>query len=422
MGTARDEASLDPDGHRSLRIAYLVSQYPGVSHTFILREVLALRERGIAIETASINDPPPYGKMTQVEQREAANTFYVKRAGAAGFLRALAWGLLRHPAGVARGLFSAFRLGWADPSRLVFCLFYYAEAVVLARWVQQRSCAHLHVHFATEAATVGMILSRIVPVSMSMTVHGPDEFYDVPGYFLPQKVAACRFIVCISFFARSQLMRLATGERWHKLDIARLGVDSAHFVPRPHRTSPIPLQVLCVARLAPTKGQRILIEAIGQLVEDGRLLQLRLVGDGPDRESLEQLVRERQLAGNIFFEGSVNQDDIRGFYEAADVFALASFAEGIPVVLMEAMSMEIPCIATCINGIPELIRDGVDGLLVPPSDTRAMAAAIARLMDDAALRDSVGKAGRQRIQQDYHLDQNVDHLARIFRRRLGADA
>jgi len=420
MGTARDEASFDPDGQQSLRIAYLVSQYPGVSHTFILREVLALRERGIEIETASINDPPSYGKMTQVEQREAANTFYVKRAGATGFLKALAWTLLRHPAGVARGLFSAFRLGWANPSRFVFCFFYYAEAVVLARWVQQRSCSHLHVHFATEAATVGMILTRIVPVSMSMTVHGPDEFYDVHGYFLPQKVAACRFIVCISFFARSQLMRLAPGEKWYKLDIARLGVDSAHFVPRPHRTSPVPLQILCVARLAPTKGQRILIEAIGQLIKDGRLLQLRLVGDGTDRESLEQLVSERQLSGNIFFEGSVNQDVIRGFYEAADVFALASFAEGIPVVLMEAMSMEIPCIATCINGIPELIRDGVDGLLVPPSDTRAMAAAIARLMDDAALRDSVGNAGRRRIQQDYDLNKNVDHLARIFHRRLGS--
>jgi glycosyltransferase involved in cell wall biosynthesis len=420
--SARDEASFDPDGQVPLRIAYLVSQYPGVSHTFILREVLALRERGIAIETASINDPPRYDKMTQVEQREASNTFYVKRAGATGFLKGLIWTLLRHPAGVARGLFSAFGLGWADPSRLMFYLFYYAEAVVLARWVQQRSFSHLHVHFATEAATVGMILTRIVPVSLSMTVHGPDEFYDVPGYFLPRKVAACRFIICISFFARSQLMRLAPGDRWHKLDIARLGVDSEHFLPRPHRSSPVPLQVLCVARLAPTKGQRILIEAIGQLVEDGRLLQLRLVGDGLDRGGLEQLVRERQLTGSVFFEGSVNQDDIRGFYEAADVFALASFAEGIPVVLMEAMSMEIPCIATCINGIPELIRDGIDGLLVPPSDISGMAAAIARLMDDAALRDSVGKAGRRRIQQDYDLEQNVDHLARIFQRRLGGEA
>jgi glycosyltransferase involved in cell wall biosynthesis len=407
-----------PDAPRPLRIAYLVSQYPGVSHTFILREVLALRERGIAIETASINDPPPAEKMARVEQGEAAQTFYVKRAGAMGLLTALAWALPRHPAGLVRGLFAALRLGGADPSRLLLCLFYCAEAILLARWVQQRSCSHLHVHFATEAATVGMILTRIVPVSMSMMVHGPDEFYDVPGYFLPQKIAACRFIVCISFFARSQLMRLAAGEEWQKFEIARLGVDSAHFVPRPHRASPMPFQILCVARLVPTKGQRVLIEAIGQLIDEGRAIQLCLIGDGPDRSSLERLVQERGLAGCVSFEGSVNQDRIRSFYEAADVFALASFAEGIPVVLMEAMSMEIPCITTRINGIPELIRDGTDGLLVAPSDSGAVAAAIARLMDDAGLRELLGNAGRQRIQQAYDLGKSADRLADVFRSRL----
>ena len=411
--------AFDADAPRPLRIAYLVSQYPGVSHTFILREVLALRERGIAIETASINDHPPADKMTQVEQRELGQTLYVKRAGAPGLAKALAWALPRHPAGLARGLFAALRLGGSDPSRLLLCLFYYAEAVLLARWVQQRSCSHLHVHFATEAATVGMLMTRIVPVSLSMTVHGPDEFYDVPGYFLPQKIAACRFIVCISFFARSQMMRLAPGDEWRKFEIARLGVDSAHFVPRPHRASPTPFQVLCVARLVPTKGQRVLIEAIARLKDGGRAIQLRLIGDGPDRSSLERLVRERGLAGCVSFEGSVNQDSIRGFYEAADVFALASFAEGIPVVLMEAMSMEIPCIASRINGIPELVRDGTDGLLVAPSDSGAVAAAIARLMDDAALRESFGKAGRQRIQQAYDLGSSADRLAGIFRSQLG---
>lgn len=411
--------ALHAGAQRPLRVAYLVSQYPGVSHTFILREVLALRDRGIGIETASINDPPADGKMTQVEQDEAGRTFYVKRAGATGFFKALLWTMARHPVGLARGLITAFKLGWADTTRLVFCLFYYAEAVVLARWMQQRSCSHLHVHFATQAATVGMILTRIVPVSMSMTVHGPDEFYDVSGYFLAQKVAGCRFIVCISFFARSQLMRLAPGDEWQKFEIARLGVDSAHFLPRSPRISRFPFQVLCVARLVPTKGQRILIDALTQLVADGRPVQLRFVGDGPDRSSLEQLVRERELSGQIFFDGSVNQDRIRSFYEAADIFALASFAEGIPVVLMEAMSMEIPCIGTCINGIPELIRDGIDGLLVPASDAGAMAAAIARLMDDAALRDALGRSGRRRIQQDYHLDKSVDRLASVFRDRLG---
>jgi glycosyltransferase involved in cell wall biosynthesis len=174
--------------------------------------------------------------------------------------------------------------------------------------------------------------------------------------------------------------------------------------------------------MTPTKGQRILIEAVRRLTEDGRRVELRLIGDGPDRVGLEHLVRERGLTARVFFEGSVNQDRIRSFYEAADVFALASFAEGIPVVLMEAMSMEIPCIATCINGIPELIRDGIDGLLVPASDADGMAAAIGRLMDDGALRESLGRAGRRRVEEVYHLGRSADRLADIFRVRLAKAA
>lgn len=419
-GTA--EIHADPGASRPLRIAYLVSQYPAVSHTFILREVFALRERGLLIEVASINAPPPSDKMTRAEQDEAARTFYVKPAGATGLAKALPWMLFHHPVGLIRGMTAAFSLGRFDPARLLLCLFYFAEAIILAHWLRRRSYSHLHVHFATQAATVAMIMARIAPITMSMTVHGPDEFYDVPGQFLPQKVECSRFIVCISFFSQSQLMRLTRGEDRHKFDIARLGVDPSHFAPRPARASPAAFQILCVGRLVPAKGQRILVEAVAQLLNGGRCLELHFVGDGPDRVSLENLVRELQLSDRIFFEGSVNQDRIRIFYEAADIFAIASFAEGIPVVLMEAMSMEIPCIATCINGIPELIRDGVEGLLVPPSDSVAMAAAIARLMDDVRLRESFGQAGRQRILQMYNLGKSADDLASLFRRQLGSNA
>jgi glycosyltransferase involved in cell wall biosynthesis len=153
-------------------------------------------------------------------------------------------------------------------------------------------------------------------------------------------------------------------------------------------------------------------------MRSGRPVHLTLVGDGPDRAGLEQLVSDRGLSGKITFAGAINQDHIQSFYAAADIFALASFAEGIPVVLMEAMAMEIPCVATSINGIPELIRDGVDGLLVFPSDTAGLAAAIARLIDGPDLRRALGVAGRVRIQQSYELAKSTDRLAEIFRSRL----
>jgi glycosyltransferase involved in cell wall biosynthesis len=399
-------------------MGYLVSKYPAVSHTFILREIAALRERGIAIDVASINDADDRGSMTQAERDEAERTFYVKRAGALGALKAIAWMAVRHPGKLLAGLRIAMKLGGTDARRILLCLFYFAEAVILAGWLRERSLTHLHVHFATPAATVALILTHMAPVTFSMMVHGPDEFYDVTNYYLPEKIAAARFVVCISFFAQSQLMKLSPGEDWHKFDVARLGVDCQHFTPRPFQTSPDIFEILCVGRLVSAKGQRILIQAAEQLILQGRRIQLRFVGDGPDRRNLEDVVNERGLSEQVRFEGSINQDRIREFYLRADVFALASFAEGIPVVLMEAMAMEIPCVATGINGIPELIRDGIDGLLVAPSDADSLALALTRLMDDPAMRESLGKAGRQRVQRSYEISGSADRLSHVFRSRL----
>ena len=403
----------------ALRIGYLVSKYPAVSHTFILREIAALRQRGIAIDVASINDADNRQTMTQAEREEAASTFYVKSAGASGALKAIAGLALRHPGKLFAGLRMAFKLGGTDGARILFCLFYFAEAAILARWMKERSLTHLHVHFATPAATVALLLTCMAPVTFSMMVHGPDEFYNVSSYYLEEKIVAARFVVCISFFAQSQLMKLSPSSDWQKFDIARLGVDCSHFAPRPFRASPEIFEILCVGRLVSTKGQRILIEAAEQLIRQGRQFQLRFVGDGPDRSELESLVATHGLSGQIHFEGSLNQDQIQTFYRQADIFALASFAEGIPVVLMEAMAMEIPCIATGINGIPELIRDGgIDGLLVAPSDVDGFASAIAHLMDESTLRESLGKAGRQRVLEKYELSASADRLRDVFQNRL----
>jgi glycosyltransferase involved in cell wall biosynthesis len=418
LNAGADIQALTMTNPSSLRIGYLVSRYPAVSHTFILREIDAVRQRGIAIDVASINEAGNREAMTQIERDEADRTFYVKRAGAVGALKALVDLGMRHPGKLLAGLRLAFKLGGMDARRMLLCLFYFAEAAILAEWMRNRSLNHLHVHFATPAATVALILTALAPVTFSMMVHGPDEFYDVSSYYLEEKVAAARFVVCISFFAQSQLMKLSPGGNWHKFDIARLGVDCSHFSPRPFRGLPETFEILCVGRLVSTKGQRILILAAEQLTRQGRKLQLRFVGDGPDRVELERLVSEQGLSEQIRFEGAMNQDLIQAFYRRADIFALASFAEGIPVVLMEAMAMEIPCIATSINGIPELIRDGIDGLLVAPSDVDGLVTAMARLMDEPALRESLGKAGRKRVLEDYELSANADRLNEVFQARL----
>jgi glycosyltransferase involved in cell wall biosynthesis len=196
-----------------------------------------------------------------------------------------------------------------------------------------------------------------------------------------------------------------------------MGVDPDVFSTRPFRQAPEPFEIICVGRLAPVKAQRMLISAIAILAREGRRVLLHVVGGGPDRASLERYVEHLGIGKVVVFHGFTPQDKLDEIYRQSDVFALASFAEGLPGVLMEAMAMEIPCVATWITGVPELIRDGIDGLLVPPADPSAMATAISRLMDDPELRRNIGVAGRKRILEKFHLRKNAGHLAGIFGRR-----
>ena len=401
------------------RLAYLVSRYPAISHTFILREVLGLRKLGIEIEVASINSPDrPTEKLTADETAEAARTFFVKAAGLGGALPAHLAALSRQPASYFRALGFSLGLGGADLRRIVYGLLYFVEAGMVGEWMREKGVTHLHVHFATPAATVGMIVTKMYPYTMSITVHGPDEFYDVPGYYLPQKIEASKLLCAISNYARSQLIRIVPASQWGKVVITRLGVDPDVFSPRDARPPNPVFEVLCVGRLVAAKGQQILLDAMVRLRAEGRSVCLRYVGDGPDRAALEARSKELGLGTSVIFDGAVNQDRIRGFYQSADVFALPSFAEGIPVVLMEAMAMEIPVVTTWITGVPELIRNGVDGLLVAPSDDKGLAAAIAQLMDSPELCASLGKQGRRKVVEEYNLGKSVEHLAGVFREHL----
>lgn len=403
---------------RKIRLAYLTSRYPAISHTFILREVFQLRKLGFDIFVASINRPDrDNNDLTIQEQMEVLRTYYVKNAGIRRILQSHLTTLFSHPIRYLRGLFYGIGLGKWDIKKAAYGFFYFVEAIIIGHWMRQQQLTHLHVHFATEVATVGLLVKHIFPVTLSMTVHGPDEFYNVSHYLLKQKIEQSDFICCISHFARSQLIALSSHEHWHKLEVSRLGVDPHHFMPRPFRENPQQFEILCVGRLVPVKGQHILIAAVMQLLQRGRHIRLCLVGDGPDRENLEQLVKQHNIEKYIVFAGAVNQERILSYYHKADIFVLASFAEGLPVVLMEAMMMEIPCISTYITGIPELITTN-KGILVTPGDVASLAQAITHLMDDTKLRQELGQQGRLQVIEHYDLSRNVQHLSEIFRRYL----
>jgi len=399
-----------------MKLAYLLSQYPTIGHTYLLRELRGLREPGWDIPTVSIRLPDrPTAEMSAAEREEAERTFYVLRDGLGGLVVDQFAVLLTRPGGYLAGLLYAFRMGGFDLKKGLYSLIYFAEAVRAGRWMMSKDVTHLHSHFST---TVALLIVKVFPLTFSATIHGPEEFVDPAGFYLPQKIEAASFVCAISFFARSQMEQLVPWEMWDRFEVAPLGIESSVYVPAPFRETPETFEIVCVGRLTPFKAQHVLLSSVDLLMKQGRKVRLRLVGDGPDRLGLEARIRTLGLSEHVILEGWKNSDEVRAIYRNADIFALASSAEGVPVVLMEAMAMRLPCVATRITGIPELIRDGIDGLLVTPSDPEELAAAIARLLDDPDLRRRLAEAGRIRVQEKYQLASNVARLSEVFRRRL----
>jgi len=404
-------------GSGTIRLAYLVSQYPAVNHTYILTEVRALRKLGFEVQVVSIraSDRPPEN-LSEEELDEQRETYTVLKAGIVTIFAAHVLTMLRRPLAYLRGLFEVSRLSRGFREALAN-LIYFGESVVVGHRMCYLNVNHVHSHYTS---TVALFIARVFPITFSATIHGPDEFNDVIGFHVAKKVARARFLCAISSYALSQLMKASEPRHFSKLEMNPLGIDCGKFLPREHRSNPSRFEVLCVGRLAPAKAQHLLIKAIDRLVREGRQsVHLRLVGDGPDWVLLQNLVSARGLEHHVTLEGACNHDRVLSFYQQTDLFVLASFAEGVPVVLMEAMAMEIPCVATWITGIPELIRHGEDGWLVPPADEAQLSAAIARLMDDAELRKKLGRSARLRVQEKYDLERNVERLAEIYRKRLG---
>jgi len=400
-------------------MAYLVSQYPAISHTFILREVMSLEQRGFRIHPYSVNEPDRSPeRMTEAERQASSDTFYIKRQGVRGALTALVRTLLRRPLGLWRGLREAVRLSGTDLRRMAYHLAYLAEALIVGCDLDRKGIDHLHVHFATPAASVGLLVKVVFGTGFSFTLHGPDELANVAAYSLARKVELADFVICISHYAQSQLMQLSPVSHWSKFDVCRLGVDPDRFAPDASRVASDPFRILCVGRLTPAKGQHLVLDAAAGLLGSGRALQVTLVGQGPDMDSLRAHAERLGIASAVTFTGALNQDEILAHYRQADVFVLPSFAEGLPVVLMEAMALGIPCVTTHITGVPELIRNEGEGLLTAPSDLRGLQHAIGRLMDDASLREEISRHGRARILSDFTLTGSVENLARVFEERM----
>lgn len=375
------------------------------------------------VHVASINSCDRSRKdLPEIELVEADKTFYVKGGGMAKVaLRVLAIAF-KNPVVTLRGFRAAQSLGGWNLKSRVYALFYLAEALLVGQWMRRNSLPHLHVHFGGPVATVGMLTAKAWQIPWSITLHGPDEFYDQEAFYLQQKIESAAFIVCISDFCRSQTLRISPEVPDSHLEVVRLGVDCCALQPRGSNSTSSAarsLHLVCTGRLVSNKGHRILLEAIAPLVASGLELSCTLIGDGPERKYLQSLSADLSIGSQVHFLGAMAHQPALDEVAKADIFVLASFGEGLPVSLMEAMALGVPCISTAIAAIPELIHHGENGLLVPPANPEALRLAIQQLAGDPTFRRELGLRSRATVENDYNLDRNLERLAAMWSRRLG---
>lgn len=402
------------------RVAYLTSEYPALSHTFILREITSLRRQGLSIATSSIRKPEHLEKMTDTERQEAQETYYIKETPKLDILGMHLGLFLRNPMAYGRMFKEAFKVWKRNLGHPIKAIGYLAEAGILLHWMRESKCSHLHVHFANPASTVALIASRYGSISFSLSIHGPDVFYNVDAHLLKEKLQAALFTRSISHYCQGQLMRLVPHSFWERIHIVRCGIEPETFsrAQAPQNTVP---QLLCVGRLVNAKGQHTLLQACRALSDQKRAYHLTFVGDGEDRRSLEQLTQSLGIDNCVTFTGALGQDDVRQHYRTADLFVLPSFAEGVPVVLMEAMASEISVVSTRITGIPELIEHGKEGSLVPSADVQSLVQVLQHLLDHPDERKRLADQGRKKVETLYNLQKNTEQMGALFRRYLKSD-
>jgi glycosyltransferase involved in cell wall biosynthesis len=401
-----------------VKVAYLVSRYPAVSQTFVVGEVLGLRRLGLDVHTLAIRRSPPEEVLSRVDREAFASTYTVLPPRPWHLLRAHVRALARDPRAYVSTLLHALVLGRFDLRAVLWQLFYFGEAMVVWDQCERRGVHHLHVHFPNVAADVAMLVAHFGgdPWTYSMTLHGPTELSDVRGHRLPEKVRRSTFTICISHYTRSQVMNVVEREHWTKLRVVHCGIDTDRFTPSPDgaRRKAAPT-VLAVGRLDRRKGHGLLVEALGRLVQDGTDVRVVVVGEGPERTTLERLARDLGVSDRLALPGAVGQDEIGSWFASADVFCMPSLAEGLPVVLMEAMASGLPVVAPRLMGIPELVEDGVNGTLVTPGEGDALATALADQIADAKGRRRMGTAGRERVLAEFEVGECSRQVAELMR-------
>lgn len=397
----------------ALHVAYFINQYPKVCHSFIRREIQALERIGFTVKRFALRGWQE-DLVDEADIRERGQTAYVLQCGVGGLMGAIARAALSRPKRFILAVKLALSMSRKADRSMPYHIIYLAEACKLLQWMEASSVRHIHAHFGTNSTEVAMLVSVLGDISYSFTVHGSGEFDKPLSLHLNEKIKRAAFVVAISSFCRSQLYRWAEYEDWKKVHIVRCGLEKEfHSVSTP--AYPTRRTLVCVGRLCEQKGQMLLLNAVSELRRKGHVFQLILAGDGDMRADLEAQIRHHSLEETVTITGWISSDQVRSALLSAQAMILPSFAEGLPVVLMEAMAVRRPVLATHIAGIPELVVHGDNGWLFPAGDVERLVEVIEEFLKvPIETLEEMGKSAHARVLALHDVDVEARKLGTLF--------
>jgi colanic acid/amylovoran biosynthesis glycosyltransferase len=397
-----------------MRIAYFINQYPKVSHSFIRREIRALEELGLTVQRIALRGWD--GELVDKDDvREREQTQFVLQEGIFNILLSVIKTIALSPCRFFSALKLALKMGWHAERPLPYHLIYLAEACQIVPWMKAFGASHVHAHFGSNSTEVVMLANVLGGPAFSFTVHGPEEF-DKPVFLgLPEKIKRAAFVVAISSYGRSQLFRLVDQASWSKIKVVHCGLEKSFY-----DVASIPItansRLVCVGRLCEQKGQLLLLEAAYGLAKKGIQFELVLAGDGEMRPEVERMIAEYDLKEKIRITGWISGRQVRDEILGACGMVLPSFAEGLPVVIMEAMALRRPVISTYVAGIPELVIPEINGWLVPAGSVAELMAAMEDMLSKSTEQLAImGDAAYARVTERHAIDTEAKKLAELFR-------
>jgi colanic acid/amylovoran biosynthesis glycosyltransferase len=399
-----------------MTIAYLVNQYPKVSHSFIRREIAGLEACGIQVARFAIRSCKAE-LVDEEDKLELEKTRVVLDVGVIGLLFGLLGVAIARPIRLLSVFWLMLQVSWHSDRGVLRHVIYLAEACVLLGWFSELGIAHVHAHFGTNSTTVAMLCSALGGPAYSFTVHGPEEFDKAEAIALTEKIKRAAFVVAVSSFGKSQLYRWCEHQQWEKIQVVHCGVDEL-FLTQAHTPVPDQPQLVCVGRLCEQKGHLLLLEAARQLAALGLAFKLVLVGDGPLRPQIEQLIVRHGLQDQVEITGWASNHAVQQHILASRAMVLPSFAEGLPVVVMEALALGRPVISTYVAGIPELVEPEC-GWLVPPGAVEPLIAAMQTALQMPVEKlEQMGMLGASRVEAQHNVMREASKLAALFRSSL----